>query len=27
VIMFQAPEHRQHYRVLFRDVVYQAIVD
>jgi len=27
VIMFQAPEHRQHYRVLFRHVVYQAIVD
>jgi CubicO group peptidase (beta-lactamase class C family) len=27
VLMFQAPEKRQHYRVLFRDVVYQAIVD
>jgi len=27
VMMFQAPEKRQHYRVLFRSVVYQAIVD
>jgi CubicO group peptidase (beta-lactamase class C family) len=27
VIMFQAPEKRQHYRVLFRSVVYQAIVE
>lgn len=27
VIMFQAPEKRQHYRMLFRSVVYQAIVE
>jgi CubicO group peptidase (beta-lactamase class C family) len=27
VMMFQAPEKRQHYRNLFRDVVYQAILD
>jgi CubicO group peptidase (beta-lactamase class C family) len=27
ILMFQAPEKRQHYRVLFRDVVYQAIVE
>jgi len=27
VMMFQAPEKRQHYRVLFRSVVYQAIVE
>lgn len=27
VLMFQAPEKRAHYRVLFRDIVYQAIVD
>jgi CubicO group peptidase (beta-lactamase class C family) len=27
VMMFQAPERRQHYRNLFRGVVYQAIVD
>ena len=27
VMMFQAPEKRQHYRVLFRDVVYQAIIE
>jgi len=27
VMMFQAPEKRAHYRVLFRDIVYQAIVE
>jgi len=26
VMMFQAPEKRAHYRVLFRDIVYQAIL-
>jgi CubicO group peptidase (beta-lactamase class C family) len=26
VLMFQAPEQRAHYRVLFRDVLYQAII-
>jgi CubicO group peptidase (beta-lactamase class C family) len=27
VMMFQGPEKRQHYRVLFRSLVYQALVD
>jgi CubicO group peptidase (beta-lactamase class C family) len=27
VMMFQAPEKRAHYRVLFRDVIYQSIVE
>ena len=27
VVMFQAPEKRAHYRMLFRDVVYQAIME
>jgi CubicO group peptidase (beta-lactamase class C family) len=27
VMMFQAPEKRQHYRMLFRSLVYQALVD
>ena len=27
VLMFQAPEKRAHYRMLFRDVVYQSILD
>lgn len=27
VLMFQAPEQRAHYRVLFRDALYQAIIE
>ena len=26
ILMFQAPEKRAHYRVLFRDALYQAII-
>ncbi len=27
VLMFQAPERRQHYRIVFRDLVYQSLMD